>query len=219
MSTRPEDIELIIKCDDDDDEIVLPQSRISIQKFITPRGKGYGDLHIGYHQGLQYMSDNSNIIGAVADDFICVLRGWDRLVNEAVSDAGDMFIVHGRKNTIPLHPDLSNIKDVIIDEAPLWSRKLIFTTGCNWIVSFTDAWTLCLERMLQNRGIDITYYMPKMFHRHINPETDWKGTDRWETVRKDNFNIIGGSYFTELINSQADNIKRVYADRRAACPA
>ena len=127
-------------------------------------------------------------------------------------------------NKFDMSHDMFDGEDLyIIDEAPAWSKKLIdicqmhrnLFTDVQWNfegvfpVSFTDAWTLCLEYCLwHNYQINITRFLPELFISRKTCEVDQPGNDRWHTDRKNNFDYIKSEDFKLCVSYQAEQIAK-----------
>ena len=138
-----DNFELLIKFDDDDakaEELIssFDQYPFQIKHRIDERSRGYVDLHLFYNRLLPMMDPKTEIIGAIADDFVFTVRGWDEIIlGKRGIFEDDIFIIHGRfhppydRADHEGHPfnlgfNIDELEDLkIIDEAPMWSRKLI----------------------------------------------------------------------------------------------
>lgn len=237
-TNQPENIELLVKYDADDmdfpalrESIKQSDYKFKIKFAIGLRDRGYIDIHKGYNQLLEMIDNRCRIIVAMADDFTCN-GGWDDRAREAVKDAGDLFILHQRPHPylegeptgilnafrdkhdvdkFAMEMDMFDASNLhIIDEAPMWSRRLIDTVGF-FPVSFTDAWTLALEYCLwQNHKINITKFMTEIYINRTTCAVDQPGNERWYTDRKWNFDYIKSNDFRELVADQASYIAEVY---------
>jgi len=114
--------------------------------------------------------------------------------------------------------DIDRVDDLaIIDEAPLWSRKLLDICGGFGHLSFTDAWTLMLEYYLYHRcGLDRTIFLDQpIITRVLNDEID-KGPGRWYTSRAENFAFAKGNFYKTQVEHQALNIYAYIKMKEAA---
>lgn len=221
QSHSPDKIEVLIKFDTDDQIAMSVEADILAQNYpfkiktaYGPRGRGYIDIHQGYNNLLPMISRESRVIGAMADDFI-VNRHWDEAVRLSIEGAGKFFIIHqrphppngsdyNRPDKFRMDADMFNAEDIhIIDEAPLWSPALIQAVE-GFPVSFTDAWTLCLEYSLWHiYGINITKFLPGIMINRTTCEVDQPGNERWHTDRRINFDFIKSNEFKEIVEEQA----------------
>jgi MoaA/NifB/PqqE/SkfB family radical SAM enzyme len=96
----------------------------------------------------------------------------------------------------------------IIDEGPFWSRKLLEICGGLGHVSFTDAWTICLEWYLyHNHGLKRTNFLKEpVIHRTLHENIDTEKSERWSTDRLYNFDFIQGDFYRSMVKNQARNI-------------
>lgn len=67
------------------------------------RGRGYLDLHHGYTKALALATPETQIVGAMCDDFI-VHRHWDKILIDSIPNP-DMFILHHRPHPPSDRPD------------------------------------------------------------------------------------------------------------------
>lgn len=226
MSSNYENFEVLIKFDSDDKGVskVLPKLDtypFKIKYIIEPRGRGYVDLHVFYNRLFSQVDERSIVIGAMADDFEIIQEGWDEVVLSKTNVFEDqIFIIHGRphppssrrnyqEQKFYLDFDINNLKELyIIDEAPLWSRKLLDTCGGFGHLSFTDAWTLILEYFLFHRcSINHTIFLEQpIIHRRLNEKIDKQSAPRWWTDRANNFAFVRSGFYETLVEQQALNI-------------
>lgn len=232
-SWRPQDVEVLIKFDDDDTESLAVKDQITntIYPFHLlfvngPRERGYIDIHKGYNQLLWHANPETKVIGAMADDFT-VEPEWDLAILETVKGAGDYFIIHQRphppnnikerhdaeENKFFMGYDMFDAEDLhVIDEAPFWSPALLsavspFKSTNAFPISFTDAWTLCLEYVLwTDHQINITKFLPKVLINRTTCEIDQPGNERWHTDRRINFDKIKSKQFRKYVMDQANGV-------------
>jgi len=230
---HPDQIEVLVKYDNDDYacqkealEIVNAKYPFRILCEDGPRGRGYIDIHLGYNQLLHSIHPDTNVVVAMADDFTCN-GGWDDQVHNAIKDAGEYFIVHSRPHPrkvwqsgtpgvvisgadhFNMDNDMFESEDLhIMDESPMWSLALLRAAGSfPFPVSFTDAWTVCLEYVLwHDHQIDITKFLPGLIINRYTNEIDQQGGARWAGDRKTNFDYIQSSAFRRIVMNQAEEI-------------
>ena len=232
-SRRPEDIELLVKFDVDDNlarethtALLNKKLPFMVKCCYGERGRGYIDIHHGYNQLLPMVYEKTKIVIAMADDFRAE-QNWDAALRNVSDGAGDYFIIHQRPHPVPLQ-EFVRIKDkpgdwkdfnmepdpfqtggdlYVIDEAPAWSRKLLEAACDLFPVSFTDAWTLCLEHALWHKyDLNLSRFMREPFISRITCEVDQPGNERWHTDRRKNFEYIQSPEFKLLVESQAGRI-------------
>lgn len=226
MSSNYNNFEVLVKFDSDDKKVnaILPKIEtypFTIKYLIEPRGRGYIDLHIYYNRLFSLVDERSVVIGAMADDFEVTQKGWDEIVLSKTSVFQDqIFIIHGRphppncrenyqEQKFFLNFDISRLDDIaIIDEAPMWSRKLLDICGGLGHLSFTDAWTLMLEYYLFHRcSMNRTIFLDQpIIHRRVNEQVDTKRSPRWWTDRANNFAFAESNFYNTLVEQQALNI-------------
>jgi len=221
----PSLIEVLVKYDFCDQEArfvhdsLLPDNKypFKIKQIYEEKLRGYIDIHYGYNLLIPLLSPSSKIVISMADDFT-VNHGWDFALCNQAQTAGDYFIIHQRPHPPISRPDYNiNPFDVsfnpfhaedlhIIDEAPAWSTKLINDVE-TFPISFTDAWTLCIERVLWFKyDINITRFTDGIFVNRKTGSMDQEDHPRWNTDRKENFEYMKTELFKEIIESQCKNI-------------
>lgn len=225
-SSNYENFEVLIKFDSDDKKVcrVLPKLDtypFKVKHIIEPRGRGYLDLHVFYNRLFSLVDERSVVIAAMGDDFEIIQEGWDKIILSKTNIFPDqIFIIHGRphpptsrenyqEQKFYLDFDINALEDLyIIDEAPLWSRRLIDICGGFGSTSTTDCWTLSLEYFLYHRcGINRTVFMEQPYaYRSTMDEVDQKIAPRWWTDRVTIFAFIRSDFYKTLIEQQAVNI-------------
>lgn len=219
-----ERIELLVKFDDDD--ILAPRVIDEVEKKnirfkykFGPRLRGYEDIHHGYSLLIDIADENSSIFCCMADDFT-VTEMWDKMLREAIACVKcRYFIIHQRphppSNRAFLYKDKYNFlfyntnweELYIIDEAPAWSSYMIRQIGSFGPISFTDLWTLVLEKELYKKRFVITYFTKyEIVHRKLNPEIDSPQATRWLGARKRNFEYAQKEEFSRIISENVDSI-------------
>jgi hypothetical protein len=226
MSSNYENFEVLVKFDSDDEQVprILPSLEtypFKVKRIIEPRGRGYSDLHIFYNRLFSQADERSVVIGAMADDFEIVQQGWDEVVLSKTNVFPDqIFIIHGRphpptsrkdyqEQKFYLDFDIDKLEDLeIIDEAPMWSRKLLDICGGFGHLSFTDCWTLMLEYFLFHRcSMDRTIFLKQpIMHRALNAKVDKPIASRWWTDRANNFAFVRSGFYQTLVEQQALNV-------------
>lgn len=107
-----------------------------------------------------------------------------------------------------------------IDGMPAWSTQLLiecamygtvrpsFDTLEVFPISFTDAWTLCLEFVLWNEyKINITKFVDEpVIVREVTEKDQPFNQERWMGDRKNNFDYIKSSSFRNIVEHQAREI-------------
>jgi len=224
MSTNYENFEVLVKFDSDDKKVgrVLPKLDtypFKIKYIIEPRGRGYLDLHVFYNRLFSQVDERSVVIGAVADDFEIIQEGWDEIILRKTKIFPDqIFIIHSRphppqtrqnyqEQKFSLDFDINSLEDLyIIDEAPLWSRKLLDI--CGGLLNETDCWTLLLEYFLWHRcGINRTIFLDQPFsYRKTRDDIDQQSATRWWTDRAWIFGLLRSHFYKSLVEQQAVNI-------------
>jgi len=213
QTNHPENLEVLIKYDDDDslfqewwadDYGEKSKYPFKTKCYSGPRGNGYYDLHLYCTYLMQFVNPRTNIIGWCADDFKLRIKGWDDIISNAAKGK-TLFIIHGKKYDY----DISDLSHAPVDEAPFWSKELLYTIGF-WPVFATDAWTLVLEYYLQkNHGVDITTcFYDHLYERFVDTRIDGCEGPRWNNERKRVFEFMDGEYFRTIVQHQAANIVR-----------
>lgn len=236
-SYNPFGFEVLVKFDYDDEEATYAIGNLNLMKYSFDikfcrgeRGRGYIDIHHGYNQLLTMLNPESIVVGAMADDFV-VLKNWDRDLLEAIEGAGDYFIVHQRTHPylkmengkgwcfrpdpevhkFYMDTDMFDAENLhVVDEAPFWSRGLLKEfqdMGDCFPISFTDAWTICLEWVLWNEyKQNITKFMPGVKISRVTCDVDQPGHPRWDTDRRWNFDYIKSNEYRKIIFAQSERV-------------
>lgn len=225
-SANHENFELLVKFDSDDQLVpdfvkTLKKYPFQIKHLVEPRGRGYIDIHIGYTRAMSLADPRSTVMGCFADDFVITAECWDeQVLAETNKFEDDIFIIHQiphppfyrpsyKNNPFYMDFDLNHMDTIeVIDEGPFWSRKLLEICGGLGHVSFTDAWTLCLQWFLfHNYGINRTRFTSEpLIHRRLHEDVDTEHSDRWHNDRKWNFEFIDSDFYRTMVKNQARNI-------------
>ncbi|MFC1862206.1 hypothetical protein ACFLX6_02850 [Chloroflexota bacterium] len=224
MSSNYDNFEVLVKFDSDDKKVpkILPKLDtypFKVKYLIEPRGRGYLDLHVFYTSLFSKLDERSVVLGAMGDDFVITQEGWDEIILSKVNTFPDqIFIIHGRphppesrenyqEQKFYLDFDINSLEDLhIIDEAPLWSRRLLDI--CGGFLNETDCWTLILEYFLWHRcGINRTVFLDQPFsYRHTRDDIDQQIALRWWTDRAWIFDFLRSRFYQSLVEQQAVNI-------------
>ena len=224
MSSNYDNFEVLVKFDSDDEKVpqILPKLAaypLKVKYIIEPRGRGYLDLHVFYNRLFSQVDEESTVIGAMGDDFVITQKGWDEIILGKINTFSDqIFVMHGRPH--PPHSrknyqeqkfyldfDINNLDNLyIVDEAPLWSRKLLEI--CGGLLNETDCWTLLLEYFLWHRcGINRTIFLDQPFsYRKTRDDVDQQIAPRWWTDRVWIFDFLRSRFYKTLVEQQAVNI-------------
>jgi len=229
-TTNPDKIELLIKIDDNDSKAdklseILKTANFKTDYIVGAQNLGYISIHEGYSSLLKITDRSCLFCGAVADDMVSILKGWDE---EILKIPSTHVIIHGRPHPRKYYKpndDISNFKPkdgffnvnfeykdmeelYVIDEAPFWSKSLLDCCNHDFLISFTDVWTLALEKMLWDRYKKVlTYFIPQFFYRNVNQRIDSRENKyRWEIQRRNNFNYVSSKDFEKALQQQAENI-------------
>ena len=223
LSSNYDNFEVLVKFDSDDKKVrrVLPKLDtypFKVKYLIEPRGRGYLDLHVFYTRLFSLVDKRSLVLAAMGDDFEIIQKGWDEIILSKVNIFPDqIFVIHGRphpptsrkdyqERKFYLDFDINTLEDLyIIDEAPLWSRKLVDICGGFGNTSTTDCWTLSLEYFLWHRcGINRTIFLEQPFsYRKTRDDVDQQISPRWWTDRAWIFAFIRSDFYKTLVEQQA----------------
>ena len=209
------DIEVLVKYDTDDDidsvnsEInTFKKYSFRIQHIITPKSRGYIDLHVFYNQLFLISNPNFNHIMAMADDFGIAVNNWDEIVYETSKDCDDLFILHNWMPNLELPFNMVCSEHHHVDEGPIWSRKLVELWGGLGQISFTDGWTIGVEWFLYNKySMNITRYLGQYLVTRTLCNNDGPSSPRWYGDRKYNMDLFDNENFKNIIRMAALNIK------------
>ena len=220
MSANYANFEVLIKFDSDDRKVrkVLPKLDtypFKVKYIIEPRGRGYIDLHVFYNRLYSLVDEKCTVVGAMGDDFEILIEGWDEQVIDMANTFPDqIFIIHDYEKEYQEQGmfedfDLNTLEgSLFFAEAPLWSRKLLEICGGLGHVSFTDAWTVCLEYYLYRRcGLNRTlFFKERLVTRRAKQLVDGPCALRWWTDRANNFAFMRSDFYKTFVEQQAVNI-------------
>jgi hypothetical protein len=195
----PSNVEILIKMDDDDMEAVVPFSSITIKSVRTPRRRGYADLHLGYKDLMGMVDSRARFISAVADDFVCVRRGFDK---EILAINREFCIIEGCKS----HSFCSN--DEFVDPNPFWSRALLDICAWDFGTFATDMWSHRIQSEVDGLSV---FLGNKVFERVVDLSIDGRGGSRWNNERAEMIATVRGDSYKHLIAEQ----KRRINDKRS----
>ena len=192
-AVNPDNFEILVKLDDDDVHHPLYiggiDKPIRVKTIITPRAKGYADLHKAYMDLLAIASPDSELFWVLSDDVTVGTAGWDK---EIINIAG---IRNGRPLVINTISDIDmrslNSSTCIgnVDTFPVWTRAWLAVAGFGYNFN-TDGWTslLCYN-------LETAFSLPKDKYRIFCPfdiirgddgdgAAHTEGDERWNGVRK-----------------------------------
>ena len=188
-------VEILIKSDDDDC-VSIPESPITSKHIITPRRRGYADLHLGYQDLRQLVNENTIFVGAIADDFECVLQDWDK----AILNSKDGFVLEANQHYFPVE----NLSSSPVDPCPFWERAVLDVCDWDWGCFATDMWTYLILNRLPGLA---RFSGDKMFNRHVDLNIDWVNGSRWHNERKEMLDIVQSREYQSKIEEQVCKIK------------
>ncbi|NOZ52373.1 MAG: hypothetical protein GXP08_04390 [Gammaproteobacteria bacterium] len=233
FSASYNNIEVLVKFDSDDENVedmvaTLSDYPFTIKYLVEPRGRGYVDIHIGYTRLLSLLDPCTTVVGAFADDFIITVQDWDeKVLSKTKAYDDDIYCLHQRPHppyyrkqyqTEPFYLDFS-LEQLdyieIVDEGPFWSRRWLEICGGLGHVSFTDAWTLCLQWYLYHLyGVNRTQFLDEpVIHRVLNAMIDTSSAQRWHTERASNFDFMQSEHYHVMVMNQASNLHLNIANR------
>lgn len=216
MTKDMSNIEVLVKFDECDSKVedygrdlfylYAQKHHLSIKRVITPRRRGYADLHCGYADLMPHVAESSIMVGAIADDMRVIHEGWDELLLKTAGNK-KLFIIHPHKANENVN--INNLEGTVHDESPFWSKELIHLCQCNWWIYATDAWTTAIEYWLKQYKCDITLLTHiGIFRRKFNGAIDTQqNTKRW-TVRSDMFKFTTTPFFQKMIRLQALSVAK-----------
>ena len=226
-------IEVLIRIDNDDknyEQDIQEFSKKMCFKIKTLQGEklaGYLSLHIFYKELIPLADPKSKIFICFADDFL-VEKNWDLMIHKVISKfiKPRYFIVHQKPHPPSNRPFADLFKftrlpneEVFeeldgVDEAPAWSASLIHAFKNFGPVAATDSWTVSLERRLQEKKLNITYFTKTpIIERVLDENIDSPKGERWHTQRKNIFSAMSSDSFdSEVSNSVEVVVNEINTD-------
>jgi hypothetical protein len=209
-SENKESFEVLIKFDDDDDiQVALEEIKdlpINIKYIVTPRGKGYSDLHKAYLDLFVLTSASSELFWVISDDMVITTDRFDSVIINKFNEYRDKTCVLHTRVKYLKH---SNINDAItdVDCYPIWTRKWLCTAGFGYSFS-TDGWTSLLEYLLYKKHkIDNRVFVNMLdYSRHINKDIDGEGSLRWNNERKNMIDMVNTENFLRIARETSKTI-------------
>jgi len=211
-ATAPARLEILIKFDDDDQgvpqllgELEALKGRTNIKTIITPRGKGYGDLHKAYNDLLLIADPQSELYWVISDDMEVLTKGWDAKLQQTLGRFEDkIFVAHTLIDFI--HPTLIDAIESP-DSYPIWSKRWITLTGGFGYTFSTDAWTAMLLQVLQRRyHYNRHVFVPDLVIKRKLAAMDMPGSERWVGIRKDTIELLQTPQVQYLLDESANSI-------------
>lgn len=209
--------EVLIKFDDDDADVqktleAAKQSGANISHIITPRGKGYFDLHKAYMDLFAMASPSSQLFWVISDDMEVHTQDWDQHLIDAWKPHAHLSCVLHAKKLMDLQKAHYSRAIVRCDAYPIWSRKWLASAGFGFTFS-TDGWTSLLEYLLfRDHGVDSRIAVPGIrLYRHTDDMIDSEQSDRWTNERQTMIDLVESdnlkSIINELVRGLAEKIK------------
>ena len=211
--------EFLIKFDDDDEDAKIVAEKISklpvsTNIIVTPRGKGYADLHKAYLDLFMIADKDSEIFWVVSDDMIIESDGWDKLLIDAFNEnIGKTFVMHAAKLKNLVNSSVTHAVESV-DCYPIWTRKWLCSAGFGYSFS-TDGWTGLIEYLLfRDYGIDNRVYVEGIkYRRKIDEEIDGVNAPRWNNERKTMINMISNQNFIKISEETASSVaSKIYRE-------
>jgi hypothetical protein len=227
-----ESYEVLIKLDDDDPsldelmeviedakakgrELISPDDGTSqgflpgqnIKYLITPRGKGYDDLHKAYLDLLRIADPSTDMYWVLSDDVLMLGASWDKYLEHAAGKFPDgmfvicpMFLADYRIQT-----DMQALE--MCDNYPVWSAKWIAAQGGFGYTFSTDGWSnLLMRKLYQTYGIDRRVLCQNVGLTRRSGAQDFPGSERWNGIRKDTIAQMLSPQLQKLLAGQAKAI-------------
>lgn len=99
MTQNPSLIEIILKIDDDDDLIFFSDikkkfgNKINIRFVVSPRGRGYADMHIWHADAFKRRSPSSLALFILTEDVEFCFKNWDTKLIAMIKARPDNFFI------------------------------------------------------------------------------------------------------------------------------
>ena len=210
-SENKDSFEVLIKFDDDDNDVKstieeIEKLPINIKYIITPRGKGYSDLHKAYLDLFVLASASSELFWVISDDMVITTGRFDSVIINKFNEFRDKTcVLHTRVKYLKN----SNITDAVtdVDCYPIWTRKWLCTAGFGYSFS-TDGWTSLLEYLLYKKHkIDNRVFVNMLdYDRNINMAIDGEGSERWNNERKNMIDMVNTDNFLRIARETSKTI-------------
>tara|TARA_Y100000389_G_scaffold115772_2_gene112937 strand:+ start:6970 stop:7818 length:849 start_codon:yes stop_codon:yes gene_type:complete len=191
---NPKNLELCIKFDHDDQNVAGSIEKIkkftdklyNFKYLITPRGKGYDDLHFYYIDMIrEFAESNSTTILPISDDSEFIYENYDKMIIEFLKNTNvDIFCLQTREKNKYSYP--------------IWSRRFIETVGLGYIAS-CDIWgeeiikatqKLC-DKDIKTRNVKVNFWAEDytknktpIIKRHLAPKDNTLEGIRGDAIRK-----------------------------------
>ena len=99
FTKNPDKFEFLIKIDEGDDYVYYYkikkyfENKINLRFFLTPRGRGYADMHLWHSDLIKYRSPSSKALYILTEDAVFHYHNWDdELINLVQNRKNSYFI-------------------------------------------------------------------------------------------------------------------------------
>ncbi|MBI3453795.1 MAG: hypothetical protein HY057_13370 [Rhodospirillales bacterium] len=210
----PARCEFLIKLDNDDPghealrrSIAPFAEKFVIRTLVSPRGRGYLDLHKAYNDLFFMANEAAQLFWVLADDCVFIRKDWDALllriaaetpipafcINEHLAD----FAACNAQQAIDGH----------MENFPIFSRAWLNVLGGFGQNSFTDASTAIIQHLLvRNHNIDLRIPLPAKLIERRMWAADCAGSSRWSDERAANHRALLTPAHMEMLACQARNL-------------
>lgn len=141
LAHRPDQLEVLLKVDEDDKETQEACHHIStkfpVRVFVSPRGRGYLDIHLWQNQMTEYATGDWIFI--FNDDARMLTAGWDSIIEGCRGGFEDEIMMFG----------CHTISRPGSCELFLVRRKVHEVLGHLFLSPHGDTWMLSIMQMLQ----------------------------------------------------------------------
>ena len=221
--------EVLIKMDDDDPglgslkaTIESFSDRVNIRYIVTPRGRGYADLHKAYLDLMLMASPLSEMFWVLSDDVMVAGHHWDRKLLDCAAKSPDgVFVITPTAKVdysmMAQHEALNTMENY-----PVWSRGWVGICGGFGYTFSTDGWTnLICWKLVREYGLDPRLLpeplqspagaVPSILMARTRGAQDVPGSERWNTARKEMFDKVLSAQVQSLLDYTVHAIARAKA--------
>jgi hypothetical protein len=192
----------LISQDDGTSKGFLPGQ--NIKYIITPRGKGYGDLHKAYLDLIRIADPSADMYWVLSDDVLLLGASWDKYLEHAASKFSDgMFVICPMfLADYKIQGDTEALN--MCDNYPVWSARWIAAQGGFGYTFSTDGWTnMLMRRIFRDYGIDRRVLCTQVNLTRRSGAQDFPGSERWNGIRKETIEQMLSPQLQKLLKGQA----------------
>ncbi|NBV06465.1 MAG: hypothetical protein EBS06_04425 [Proteobacteria bacterium] len=209
----PNNFEIIIRGDDDDEKLPEFQKLIEAEKFpfrtvviSGSRSRGYDDLHKFYNECFVYLSPQTQFIFSLPEDVEIQVDHWDKFLIDEYESAKSQF----KHPVFTMHQSLlpgdSNYDSCLEnpDSFPIYSKEWICSVGGFSHTGANDSWIQAVHHFLVNdHGLMIRHFLSRLVFLRNTDSHDSVASVRWANARLRNHELMRRSRVKAMIKIQA----------------